>query len=473
MGNDVEPTTGPNMEIIPYDKTLTNMKIGVCEMQGWRGTMEDAAIVLPNFQTNASLFGILDGHGGSIISEFISVNFKNILVKTNFYKNGDYAKSLVHTFLIMDEILKDEDVNKFIYNTHNLVENKEQKEQKEKVNLSRSQTMIKNNKNKIKLRFQTGVYEYDLDKINLKSETENLTTTIYEYKCRVPTPKGESIEINTSNPDIDFEDVFFKKSGKQNSLINGLLLFEDVYYINNLSINIEENNNITCKKCDSENKEINMDNFIANEMGTTANIMLIKDGFIYIANVGDSLSVMYKNGKAYNLNKEHQIKIESEKDRVIKSGATISGYRINGMLNLTRALGDLKFKSNPNLKLYEQSVIAVPEITKIELTNDIDFIIMGCNGVWDCVKRQLVCDFVDKEIKENPDKKLSDILKVIFERCVSQVSGVVIGTDNMSCIIVQFLKDQNNSIDNKGNNIIAHKIDFGEKRIENVEIEVK
>ena len=84
-----------------------------------------------------------------------------------------------------------------------------------------------------------------------------------------------------------------------------------------------------------------------------------------------------------------------------------------------------------------------------------------------------MCDFVDKEIKENPDKKLSDILKVIFERCVSQVSGVVIGTDNMSCIIVQFLKDQNNSIDNKGNNIIAHKIVFGEKRLENVEIEVK
>ena len=474
MGNDVEPTTGPNMEIIPYDKTLMNMKIGVCEMQGWRNTMEDAAIVLPNFQPNASLFGILDGHGGSIISEFISVNFKNILVKTNFFKNGDYAQSLVHTFLIMDEILKDEEVNKFIYNTHNLVEDKEQKEQNEKVNLSRSQTMIKNNKNKIKLRFETGVYEYDLNKINLKSETENLTTTIYEYKRRAPTPKGENKEINTSNPDINFEDVFFKKSGKQNSLLNGLPLFEDVYNINNLSVNIEENNNsINYKKYDSENKEINMDNFIANEMGTTANIMLIKDGFIYIANVGDSLSVMYKNGKAYNLNKEHQITIESEKDRVIKSGATISGYRINGMLNLTRALGDLKFKSNPNLKLYEQSVIAVPEITKIELTNDIDFIIMGCDGVWDCFKRQLVCDFVDKEIKENPDKKLSDILKVIFERCVSQVSGVVIGTDNMSCIIVQFLKDQNNSIDNKGNNIIAHKIDFGEKRIENVEIEVK
>ena len=91
------------------------------------------------------------------------------------------------------------------------------------------------------------------------------------------------------------------------------------------------------------------------------------------------------------------------------------------MLNLTRALGDLKFKSNQSLKLYEQSVIVVPEITKIELTNDIDFIIMGCDGVWDCVKRQLVSDFVYQKIKENPDKKLSDILKQIFERCAATV----------------------------------------------------
>ena len=96
-------------------------------------------------------------------------------------------------------------------------------------------------------------------------------------------------------------------------------------------------------------------------MGTTANIMLIKNGIIYIANVGDSLSVMYKNKKAYNLNKEHQTIIESEKQRVLKSGAIISGCRINGMLNLTRAIGDLRFKSNTNLKRHEQSVIALPE----------------------------------------------------------------------------------------------------------------
>ncbi len=89
---------------------------------------------------------------------------------------------------------------------------------------------------------------------------------------------------------------------------------------------------------------------------------------------------------------------------------------------------------------------------------------MGCDGVWDCVKRQMVCEFVDKEIRENPDKNLSDILKVIFDRCVSPVWGVVLGTDNMSCIIIQFLKDKNNN----ANNIITTKINFG-KNIEEID----
>ena len=208
---------------------------------------------------------------------------------------------------------------------------------------------------------------------------------------------------------------------------------------------------------------LSLDNLVASEMETTANIMLIKNGTIYIANVGDSLSVMYKHKKAYNLNREHQTIIETEKERVIQSGANIVGYRINGMLNLTRAIGDLKFKSNFSLKRHEQSVIALPEITKIEDTDGIDFIIMGCDGVWDCVKRQAVCDFVDRQIRENPDKNLSDILKLIFDRCVSPVSGVILGTDNMSCIIVQFL---HNDTKNDDDNIIIKKVDLNKGIIE-------
>ena len=465
MGSDADNMSKANMEKPSYDKTVSNMKIGVCEMQGWRKTMEDAAIVLPNFQPKTSLFGILDGHGGPIISEFVSVNFKNVLVRTKSYINGEYEQALVQTFLIMDELLKDKEVNDFIVNTHTL---KEVKENKEKEKFSRGKTMLKP-KNIIKLRFETGVFEFDLDSINLHEGGEGTTATILEYKKRALTPKDEINETEKIDHNVQFEDCFFQKGGKQNAALNTLPLFEDVYYNKEIDIHFEDNSESPSYKKKLLNSENNINinnanNFIANEMGTTANIMLIKNSVIYLANVGDSLSVMYKNRKAYNLNKEHQLIIPEEKERVLKSGATIVGYRINGMLNLTRAIGDLKFKSNPNLKRHEQSVIAVPEISKIEDIDDIDFIIMGCDGVWDCVKRQMVCEFVDKEIRENPDKNLSDILKVIFDRCVSPVWGVVLGTDNMSCIIIQFLKDKNNN----ANNIITTKINFG-KNIEEID----
>ena len=130
------------------------------------------------------------------------------------------------------------------------------------------------------------------------------------------------------------------------------------------------------------------------------------------------------------------------------------------MLNLTRAIGDLRFKSNKKLTRCEQSVIALPDITRIDDIDDIDFIIMGCDGIWDCVKRQLVCEFMEKEINENPDADLSDILKKIFDKCISPVWGVILGTDNMSCIIIQFLHNKSEKIEEK---IKIEKIDINLK----------
>jgi serine/threonine protein phosphatase PrpC len=472
MGNESDNVNHANTEKATYDKTTSNMKIGVCEMQGWRKTMEDAAIVLPNFEKNASLFGILDGHGGSIISEFVSVNFKNILIRLNSYKNGKYEKALIETFLIMDELLKNKKINNFIYTTHNSKDNK--------LPNIKTSNIQNNNENIVRLKFETGVYEFDLNQIDLSIGGENTPMTIYEYK-----PETITTAVSNENNIVKIEDIFFEKGGKQNASLNPLAKFEEVYDKKELNIDFK---NINKDETDINAKDINKlelninknqstnsslsktsyENYVASEMGTTANILLIKNGVIYIANVGDSLSVMYKHKIAYNLNREHQTIIEEEKNRVLKSGANIIGYRINGMLNLTRAIGDLRFKSNNNLKRHEQSVISLPEITKIEDTEGIDFIILGCDGVWDCVKRQLVCDFVDSQIREHPKKNLSEILKVIFDRCVSPVWGVVLGTDNMSCIIIQFL---HNGKKKEENDIVIQKVNFTEGIIENIDKE--
>ena len=91
---------------------------------------------------------------------------------------------------------------------------------------------------------------------------------------------------------------------------------------------------------------------------------------------------------------------------------------------------------------------------------------MGFDGVQDCEKRQMVCDFVEKEIKANPEQKLSEILKKIFDRCVSPVSGVILGTDNMSCLIIQFLHDENNENNNEKIKIEKVNINMNSKKEE-------
>jgi hypothetical protein len=88
-------------------------------------------------------------------------------------------------------------------------------------------------------------------------------------------------------------------------------------------------------------KDSRSDNLIATNMGTTANILLIKNNYLYLANVGDSLAVLFKNGVAIPLNNEHKTSLESEFSRINKSGAKIINNRIDGRLNLTRAIGIL------------------------------------------------------------------------------------------------------------------------------------
>ena len=235
MGNEAENVNQANTEKATYDRTISNMKIGVCEMQGWRRTMEDAAIVLPNFEKNASLFGILDGHGGSIISEFVSVNFKNVLIRLDSYKKGNYEQALTETFLIMDELLKNKKINNFIFTTHN---SKEKQKENPKININPN-----GNENIVKLRFETGVYEFDLNQIDLSIGGEDTSTTIYEYKKKLneSTPKN-----NNENNNIKIEDIFFEKGGKQNAALNTLPSFEEVFNIKKYDINFNENNN-NCK----------------------------------------------------------------------------------------------------------------------------------------------------------------------------------------------------------------------------------
>ncbi|PIA45893.1 hypothetical protein AQUCO_01600264v1 [Aquilegia coerulea] len=75
--------------------------------------------------------------------------------------------------------------------------------------------------------------------------------------------------------------------------------------------------------------------------GSTACVAVIRNNQIVVANAGDSRCVISRKGQAYNLSRDHKPELEVEKERILKAGGFIHAGRVNGSLNLARAIGIL------------------------------------------------------------------------------------------------------------------------------------
>lgn len=81
-------------------------------------------------------------------------------------------------------------------------------------------------------------------------------------------------------------------------------------------------------------------------------------------------------------------------------------------------------------------ITAKPDITKIKNEN-IDFIIMGCDGIWEIKTNEEMVDWVKKRIDK---KEFKGICQELLDELVSKDSGNQYGMDNMSAILIRFAK---------------------------------
>ncbi|XP_014673428.1 PREDICTED: probable protein phosphatase CG10417 [Priapulus caudatus] len=175
------------------------------------------------------------------------------------------------------------------------------------------------------------------------------------------------------------------------------------------------------------------------DSGCTAVVCLIHGDELYVANAGDSRCVVCRAGKAIDMSVDHKPEDELEKTRIKKAGGRVTAEgRVNGGLNLSRAIGDHAYKKNKKLALKDQMITSLPDIRTLSICEDDEFIVVACDGIWNSMTSQEVVDFIKEKFKTNLGK-LAPTCENLFDACIaSDTSGDGTGCDNMTTIIVTF-----------------------------------
>ncbi|KAL6978568.1 protein-serine,threonine phosphatase [Sarracenia purpurea var. burkii] len=222
-------------------------------------------------------------------------------------------------------------------------------------------------------------------------------------------------------------------------------------------------------------KEASRDNV---NSGSTATVVLIADGKILVANIGDSKALLCSeefqslsetratllrlhrqkrhigaiprieyndrfklvasNGSAYfsakELTRDHHPDRDDERSRVEFSGGRVLDWggvsRVNGQLAVSRAIGDVSFKS--------YGVISAPEVTDWQpLTSNDSYMVAASDGIFEKLSPQDVCDLlwevhthgtVRSELAASCSSSLADcIVNSAFEKG---------SMDNMAAVVV-------------------------------------
>jgi serine/threonine protein phosphatase PrpC len=174
------------------------------------------------------------------------------------------------------------------------------------------------------------------------------------------------------------------------------------------------------------------------QAGCTSVVVFVVDNLLYCANAGDSRAVLCRaDGNVLALSEDHKPSQEIESSRIANAGGFVNIHgRVNGNLNLSRSLGDMKYKQVPDMLPKDQIITAEPDISVTELMPGDKFLVLACDGVWDVLGNQEICDFVSDRLAQK--MSIKDIISDVFSHCVAddpkQTQGI--GGDNMTCMIV-------------------------------------
>ncbi|KAH9677289.1 putative protein phosphatase 2C 76 [Citrus sinensis] len=155
--------------------------------------------------------------------------------------------------------------------------------------------------------------------------------------------------------------------------------------------------------------------------GSTASTAVLVGNHLYVANVGDSRTVISKAGKAIPLSEDHKPNRCDERKRIENAGGVVmwaGTWRVGGVLAMSRAFGN---------RMLKQFVVAEPEIQDLEVDEGFELLVLASDGLWDVVPNEDAVALA--RTGEEPEIAARKLTETAFTRG---------SADNITCIVVRF-----------------------------------
>lgn len=188
------------------------------------------------------------------------------------------------------------------------------------------------------------------------------------------------------------------------------------------------------------------------ESGATATTMFLGNNMLFISHVGDSCAVLSQSGKAQELTNSHRpygrnkVSLQEIK-RIREAGGWISDGRICGDISVSRAFGDMRFKTKKKemlekgvaegrwsekfvsrIRFFGDLVIATPDIYQVTLGPEAEFVLLATDGLWDYIKSSDAVNFVRDQLREHGDVQAAS--EALAQMALDQYSQ-----DNVTIVI--------------------------------------
>ena len=206
------------------------------------------------------------------------------------------------------------------------------------------------------------------------------------------------------------------------------------------------------------NNAVDENGEIKDSSGSCGIMLMIKDKKCIIGNIGDSRLIIFRNGIVSFKTIDHKPNSMIEKARIELSGGKIyqtptlfplyqNGKKIDipwrvlpGRLSVSRTFGDIQAKDE-RFGGNKMVIIALPDINEIELNEEYNLIIIGCDGIFDVLSNEELLECInivlrEKQMTENINDEdipqlCGDFASMIIKSALAKDSF-----DNLSCIVI-------------------------------------